>query len=144
MQTLQAAKVTGLALVLLMSMKVQAYSAGEVDEVCKKPQVREFSLPTYQEPENIEVAPESEFTFKLSDWTDPQTIRLTFKDQPAVFTVESNSSFHKVTAKLPPELTGKYVRIDLFSKAVLGCYQREGWLIKVADKAISDAQAENK
>jgi hypothetical protein len=144
MQTLQTAKLTSLALALLVSMEVQAYSAGEVDEICKKPQVREFSLPTYQEPENIEVAPESEFTFKLSDWTDPQTIRLTLKDQPAVFTVESNSSFHKVTAKLPPELTGKYVRIDLFSKAVLGCYQREGWLIKVADKAPSDVQVENK
>ncbi len=135
MQTLQSVKLVGIALVLLTSAQVQAYSAGEVEEVCKKPQVREFSLPIYQEPENIEVAPESEFTFKLSDWTDPQTIRLTFKDQPAVFTVESNSSFHKVTAKLPPELTGKYVRIDLFSKAVLGCYEREGWLIKVADKA---------
>jgi hypothetical protein len=148
MRTLQTVKLAGVALVLLTSAQVQAYSAGEVDEVCKKPQVREFSLPTYQEPENIEVAPESEFTFKLSDWTDPQTIRLTFKDQPAVFTVESNSSFHKVTAKLPPELTGKYVRIDLFSKAVLGCYQREGWLIKVADKVVdkipTEAPVENK
>ena len=148
MKTLQAAKFTGIALVLLTSLEAQAYSVGEVEEICKKPQVREFSLPTYQEPENIEVAPESEFTFKLSDWTDPQTIRLTFKDQPAVFAVESNSSFHKVTAKLPPELNGKYVRIDLFSKAVLGCYQREGWLVKVADKVVekapSEVQVENK
>ena len=143
MKTMQTAKVVGVALALLTSVQVQAYSAGEVEEVCKKPQVREFSLPTYQEPDNIEVAPESEFSFKLSDWTDPQTIRLTLKEQPAVFTVESNSSFHKITAKIPPELTGKYVRIDLFSKAVLGCYAREGWLIKVADKIEAQPQAEN-
>jgi hypothetical protein len=36
----------------------------------------------------------------------------------------------------------------LFSKAVLGCYQREGWLVKVADKAVdkipTEAQPENK
>ena len=85
MKTMQTAKVVGVALALLTSVQVQAYSAGEVEEVCKKPQVREFSLPTYQEPDNIEVAPESEFSFKLSDWTDPQTIRLTLKEQPAVF-----------------------------------------------------------
>ncbi len=111
-----------------------AYSAGDVDEVCKKPQVREFTLPTYQEPEKIEVAAESEFSLKLSEWTDPATIKLTMKEQSVPFTLESNNSFHKVTAKIPAEYTGKYVRINLFSKAVLGCYDREGWLIKVADK----------
>jgi hypothetical protein len=111
-----------------------AYSAGEVDEICKKPQVREFSLPIYQEPEKIEVAAESEFSFKLSEWTDPSTIKVTMKEQPVPIVVESNSSFHKVTAKIPAEYTGKYVRINLFSKAILGCYEREGWLVKVADK----------
>jgi hypothetical protein len=124
-----------LAIVLLsISVESHAYSAGEVDEVCKKPQVREFTLPTYQEPEKIEVAAESEFSFKLSEWTDPATIKLTMKEQPVPFTVESNNSFHKVTAKIPTEYTGKYVRINLFSKAILGCYEREGWLVKVADK----------
>jgi hypothetical protein len=111
-----------------------AYSAGEVDEICKKPQVREFSLPIYQEPEKIEVAAESEFSFKLSEWTDPNTIKVTMKEQSVPILVESNSSFHKVTAKIPAEYTGKYVRINLFSKAILGCYEREGWLVKVADK----------
>lgn len=126
---------TTLAIALLsVNVESHAYSAGEVEETCKKPQVREFSLPIYQEPEKIEVAAESEFSFKLSEWTDPHTIKLTMKEQAVPFTVESNSSFHKVTAKIPTEYTGKYVRINLFSKAVLGCYDREGWLIKVADK----------
>jgi len=122
--------------VALLSVNVgsYAYSAGEVDETCKKPQVREFSLPIYQEPERIEVAAESEFSFKLSEWTDPNTIKITMKEQPVPIVVESNSSFHKVTAKIPEEYTGKFVRINLFSKAILGCYEREGWLVKVADK----------
>lgn len=126
---------TILAVSLLnVSLSCYAYSAGDVDEACKKPQVREFSLPVYQEPEKIEVTAESEFSFKLSEWTDPQTIKVTMKEQSVPITVESNSSFHKVTAKIPAEYTGKYVRINLFSKAVLGCYDREGWLIKVAGK----------
>jgi hypothetical protein len=121
----------------LLSVSVDscfAYSAGEVQEDCKKPQVREFSLPIYQEPEKIEVASESEFSFKLSEWTDPGSIKVTMKEQVVPITVESNSSFHKVTGKIPAEYTGKYVRINLFSKAVLGCYERDGWLVKVADK----------
>lgn len=126
---------TTLAVALLsVSVGSYAYSAGEVEEDCKKPQVREFSLPTYQEPEKIEVAAESEFTFKLSEWTDPHTIKLTMKEHSVPFTVDSNNSFHKVTAKIPTEYTGKFVRINLFLKAVLGCYEQEGWLVKVADK----------
>ncbi len=126
---------TFLAVVALSTSAISyGYSAGEVEETCKKPQVREFSLPIYQEPEKTEVPVESEFSFKLSEWTDPATIKLTMKEQAVPFSVESNSSFHKVTAKIPAEYTGKYVRINLFSKAILGCYDREGWLIKVADK----------
>jgi hypothetical protein len=122
--------------VALLSVSVgsYAYSAGEVEDTCKKPQVREFSLPTYQEPEKIEVAAESEFSFKLSEWTDPSTIKVTMKEQSVPVVIESNSSFHKVTAKIPAEYTGKFLRINLFSKAVLGCYDQEGWLVKVENK----------
>ncbi len=134
MRLVNAVKSAAVVLMLLSNVEAQAYSAGEVEEICKKPQVREFTLPTYQEPEKIEVAPESEFSFKLSVWTDPSTIKLSMKEQSVPFAVESNSSFHKVTAKIPSEFTGKYVRINLFSKAILGCYDREGWLVKVADK----------
>ncbi len=134
MKLVNAVRAATVVLMFMSSVNAQAYSAGEVEETCKKPQVREFSLPTYQEPEKIEVAPESEFSFKLSEWTDPQTIKLTMKEHLVPFTVESNSSFHKVKAKLPEELTGKFVRIDLFSKAFLGCYERQGWLVKIADK----------
>lgn len=128
--------IKGTLAIMLFGVSVcsYAYSAGEVEEICKKPQVREFTLPVYQEPEKIEVASESEFSFKLSEWTDPATIKLTMKEQEVPFTVESNSSFHKVTAKIPAEYVGKYVRINLFSKAILGCYAREGWLIKVSEK----------
>jgi hypothetical protein len=48
--------------------------------------------------------------------------------------VESNSSFHKVKAKLPASLNGNFVRIEVSAKAVLRCGDKDGWLVKVADK----------
>jgi hypothetical protein len=117
---------------VLFNATASAYSVGEVEEVCKKPQFREFTLPVYKEPEKTEVAPESEFSFMISPWADPSTITLMAKGQPLDFTVESNSSFHRVKAKLPAELTGNFVRIDTSVKAVLGCGDEDGWLVKVA------------
>ena len=67
-------------------------------------------------------------------WADPSTIKLTAKKQALPFTVESTSTFHKIKAKLPASLNGNYVRIDVSAKAVLGCDNKEGWLVKVADK----------
>ncbi|WP_432741915.1 hypothetical protein ABXJ76_16050 [Methylobacter sp. G7] len=118
----------------LFTGTVSAYDPGETEIACKKPQFRDFNLPVYSESEKIEVAPESTFSFTLSPWTDPHSIKLTAKKQDIDFTVESNSSFHRVNAKLPAAFTGKFVRINSNANAVLGCSEKIGWLIKVADK----------
>ena len=115
------------------SVASYAYSAGEVEELCKKPKIHDFNLPTYQEPEKIEVAPESDLSFSLSVWTNPDTIKLTIKDEPLEFTRESNSSIHKIRAKIPAKFTGQFARINVTATAVLGCYTKEGFLIKVAN-----------
>lgn len=119
---------------VLFSATAMAYSKDEGEDTCKKPQFRDFTLPEYQDSDKLEVPPESEFTIMLSPWADPKTIKLTAKKQPLEFSVESNSSFHRIKAKLPADLTGKFVRIDTSVKAVLGCSEKDGWLIKVADK----------
>ena len=111
-----------------------AYSPEETEQVCKKPRFTDFNLTEYKAPDNIEIAPESEFIIKISAWADPSTIKLTAKKQPLAFTVESNSSFHKVKAKLPASLNGNFVRIEVSAKAVLRCGDKDGWLVKVADK----------
>ena len=134
MRLVKVVKTASVVFMFMSSVEARAYSPGDVEEICKKPQVREFSLPTYEEPEKIEVAPESKFSFILSEWTDPATIKLTMKEQSVPFIVESNNSFHKVTAIIPAELTGHFVRINLFSKAILGCYDQKGWLIKVSER----------
>jgi len=119
---------------VLFTGTVFAYESGKVDEVCKKPQFRDFNLPIYQEPEKTEVLPESTLSFMVSPWAKADTIKLTAKNQNLDFTLESNSSFHRVKAKLPATLNGQYVRINVTAKADLGCYDKQGWLIKVADK----------
>jgi hypothetical protein len=124
---------TGFISAVLLSATAQAYSPDLLEDMCKKPHFRDFSLPTYAAPENKEVPPESEFTIMLSPWTDPKTIKLTAKNEPIKFTIESNDSFHRITAKVPPAFTGKYVRLNLTAKAVLGCSEKEGWLLKVTD-----------
>ncbi|MFA6052759.1 MAG: hypothetical protein WC762_09220 [Methylobacter sp.] len=132
MKVIKMLKAAMFIVAVLFNATASAYSVGEVEEVCKKPQFREFSLPVYKEPEKVEVAPESEFTFMISPWADPNTVTLTAKGQPLEFTVESNNSFHRVKAKLPAALTGNFVRIDTTVKAVLGCGDEDGWLVKVA------------
>jgi hypothetical protein len=119
---------------VIVSGSAAAYEDEKLEVLCKKPKFHDFSLPEYKEPEKIEVAPESEFEFKVSIWSDPKTVKLTGKKEKIPFTVESTTSFHRVKAKLPASLTGKFVRIDAGVKAELGCDEQEGWLVKVADK----------
>ena len=85
----------------LFTGTASAYDPGKTDEICKKPQFRDFSLPVYQEPEKTEVPPESTLSFLVSPWAKPDTIKLTAKNKNLEYTVESNSSFHRVKAKLP-------------------------------------------
>ncbi|MGZ8944511.1 MAG: hypothetical protein ACXW1W_03700 [Methylococcaceae bacterium] len=118
--------------VVLFNGVAAAYNPEELDQDCKKPRFTDFSLTEYNASDNIEVAPESEFIIKISPWANPSTIKLTAKKQALPFTVESNSSFHKVKAKLPASLNGNFVRIDVSAKAALGCDDKDGWLVKVA------------
>jgi hypothetical protein len=110
-----------------------AYSPEEQEKLCKKPRFTDFNLSEYIAPSNIETPPESEFIIKISDWADPTTIKLTVKKQPLEFKLQSTSTFHKITAKLPASLNGNFARIDVSAKAVLGCSDKTGWLIKVAN-----------
>jgi hypothetical protein len=126
-------KVTSVIAILLAAQSAFAYEDEKVEETCKKPKFTDFTLKEYIEPEKVEVPPEAAFEFKVSAWSNPSTIRLTGKNEKIPFTVESNSSFHRVKAKLPASMNGKFVRINAAVKAVLGCEEKEGWLVKVAE-----------
>jgi hypothetical protein len=135
MKTIKILKAALLIAAVLFNGAAFAYSSeGETEELCKKPKFMNFSLPVYKAPEKTEVAPESELTFMISAWSDPKTLKLTAKNQNLPFTVETTSSFHRIKAKLPAAFNGSFVRINASVKAVLGCDDQMGWLVKVAEK----------
>lgn len=117
-----------------------AYTPEMKKEICKKPKYREFSLPEYKAPDYREVPPESEFTFTLSAWADIDTLKVAVKKTPLPFTFQTTSTYHRVRVKLPADLNGQYVRINVTVKAELGCDEQAGWLIKIADAAPAASQ----
>lgn len=135
MKLLTIMKLIALTAMLFSGVNAFAYDDDKEKERCKTPKVQEFTLPIYEAPDNKEVPPETEFSFVVSGWANPKKITLNNgKGVDIPFTVDSKETFHKVKAKLPPELTGKFVRLNARIPAVLECYTTVGWLIKVADK----------
>jgi hypothetical protein len=131
--------------VLLASGAVYAYSPEELEKECHKPKFTDFTLTEYSADKLNETPAEAEFSLKVQAFANPETIKLTIKKQPLPFTLESNSSFHKIKAKIPAELSGKFARLDVSAKVIEGeCHEATGWLLKIADKApaSTDAAAE--
>ncbi|MCF7971229.1 MAG: hypothetical protein K9L22_08715 [Methylococcaceae bacterium] len=107
-----------------------AYGTSDTNNGCKKPKFKTFT----PSPKS-EVDPESEISFTVSGYADPVSIQAVAKDVPLDLKVDNKISFFEVTAKLPASLTGKYVRIHLQADAMLGCTGKDGWLLKIRDKA---------
>jgi hypothetical protein len=73
------------------------------------------------------------FVVLVSSWANPETIKLTVKDQNLDYTIESNSSFHRIKSKLPASFNGKFVRLNITAKSIGGCSDKKGWLLKVKE-----------
>lgn len=112
--------------------KTWAYSGDAEDVLCKDPKFRDFNLPTYDATTKQEVPAESELSFTVSSWANPETLKVTAKKNLLDFSIENRNTFYIVTAKLPPTLNGKFVRVNVSVNAVLGCVAQTGWLLKVA------------
>lgn len=127
-------KLTLAFMILTFAHSVAAYEVEISDKVCKKPKFTLFSLPEYTTQEKLEAPAGSDFSFVVSNWIDPNAIKLWAKKKPLPFTVENKNSFFVVHSKLLPEHNGQIVRIDVLAIAKLGCKGLDGWLLKVADK----------
>jgi hypothetical protein len=127
---------------IIFASHAMAYDPGLIEEVCKKPKFTSFSLAEYSAPTKAEVPPESEFSFVVSNWIDPTTLKLTAKKKKLNFTITDKNSFFLVHAKLPAEYSGQFVRIDAIVNARLGCKGLDGWLVKVVAKPVEAAPAE--
>jgi len=107
-----------------------AYNSGNIDLGCKKPKFKTFT------PEHkSEVDPESEISFTVSGYADSSTIRVVAKNIPLELNIVDRKSFFAVSAKLPASLTGKYARIHVRVNNTVECQSKDGWLLKIRDKA---------
>jgi hypothetical protein len=135
---------TLLLAMLLSQSAAYAYNPDELAKECHKPKFTDFTLTEYKVPEQVEIAPESDFSFKVQASTNPDSIKLLVKKQPLAFTIESNNSFHKIKAKIPAEFTGQFVRLNVSAKVIDGeCHQEAGWLLKIADHAKPATEVES-
>ncbi|MCK5354858.1 MAG: hypothetical protein KAJ63_07035 [Methyloprofundus sp.] len=107
-----------------------AYNSGNIDSGCKKPRFK-----TFTPPHKAEADPESEISFTVSGYADPTTIKVTAKNIPLKLNIVDKNSFYAVSATLPASLTGKYARIHLKANNTVECKAKDGWLIKIRDKA---------
>jgi len=119
---------------MIFAHNAVAYDPGMIEEVCKKPKFSNFSLAQYKAQDQLEVPAEADFSFVISHWIDPNSIKLTAKQQKITFTVVDKNSFFLVNAKIPAEYSGQFVRLDVQAHAKLGCKGLDGWLVKVAEK----------
>lgn len=126
---------TSLIASISFTTTVFAYSAGNVDTGCKKPRFK-----TFTPPHKAEVDPESEISFTVSGYADSTTIKATAKNIPLELTIVDRNSFYDVSAILPAALTGKYARIHLKANNTADCKSKDGWLVKIRDKAVEQKE----
>ena len=113
-----------------------AYNSGNIEQGCKDPKFKTF----FPAPKS-EVDPESEISFTVSGYADPTTIKAMAKNVPLELTIVDKNSFYDVSAKLPASLTGKYARIHIKANNTPDCKAKDGWLIKIRDKAAGSEAA---
>ena len=93
-----------------------------------------FTPPPFSaEKNNVTVAPKSEFSFLASKATTSASIMVKIKEEKVPVTVTSVGYGFQVKGKLPPNIKGSYIRLDIFAKGPGDCDKTDGWLLKVGN-----------
>ncbi len=121
-----------------------AYNAGNTAERCIEPIFRDFIPAEQIKGEAVpEVEAESVIGFSVHRKPDPTTIRAEIKDIKLKLDIDNRKIYSVVTTKLPPELNGKYARVNVYALSQKGdCKSKDGWLIKI--KKAADGVTEKK
>ena len=115
-------------MLVIATSNVWAYGNSSSKKACNKPKFSEFSPPN-----NTEVAAKSAFSFVASANTNPESIRVTVKDQPVAVTILHKNQDFQVTGTLPDTLTGNFARIGITAVGPNKCKGSDGWLVKVIE-----------
>lgn len=101
-------------------------SSSSSKKACDKPKFSEFSPSN-----NSEVATKSAFSFLASANTNPESIKVTVKNQPVAVTVTPKNQGFLVSGTLPNTLTGNFARISIAADGPNQCKGGGGWLVKI-------------
>ncbi len=117
---------------------VWAYEGGAggspASSLCQKVQFSEFNPPQFsQEKNNTEVPQKSEFSFLASKETFPESVAVTISGETVPIDVKPHYAGFEVTGKLPDDIKGTFVRIDITAQGPHRCERGDGWLLKVAE-----------
>jgi hypothetical protein len=119
-----------LCIAIVLIIPVTAWAYGDINSGNNLiPCTAKFSK--FTPPNNTEVAAKSEFSFFASTSTNPNSIRVTIKDQLVPITVTAKHDGLQVTGKLPATVKGTYAKINLTGKGPNQCEASGGWLVKV-------------
>ncbi|MBS3954443.1 MAG: hypothetical protein KGZ88_15950 [Methylomicrobium sp.] len=114
-------------IILTLPTQLWAYgSSSSSKKACEKPYFSEF-VP----PEKAEVAVGSEFSFTAATVSNPESIKVTIKNQPVDIKVTPKGGKYNVSGKLPNSLAGSFARINIAANGPNQCKGTGGWLIKV-------------
>ncbi len=94
---------------------------------CKKPQFGQFDPPN-----RAEVPPGSQFSLQIS-YVNPDTIRVTVRQQPVEVTITPKNKRYLVTGVLPEAIKGTFARINVSASGANRCQGSTGWLVKITE-----------
>ena len=120
-------KLMTIFMLTVFSTNLLAYgSSSSSKKACKKPNISQFT------PAHLAVvAPQSEFSFKVSALTNPESIQVSIKKQPVSVTVKKEGNAYLITGTLPATLQDTYGRVNINATGTNGCEATDGWLLKI-------------
>jgi len=99
---------------------------------CIKVIVSAYNPPPFsRETNNVEVPPNSKFSFLISKEAKIDSIKVSVKGEHIPTKVALQQNGILVTGKLPATITSKYIRVEIAAKGPSGCDRVDGWLLKI-------------
>ncbi len=120
-------KLVTLFMLAFFSTHLLAYgSSSSSKKACKKPKISQFTPPHL-----TPVKPQSEFSFKISASTNPDSIQVNVKKQAVEVNIKQDGNTFWVSGVLPETLQDTYARVAIDATGNNGCKATDGWLLKI-------------
>lgn len=118
----------GTLVLMTASTNCWAYGSSSSTKSCDKPRFSDFNPA-----EKSDVPAQSAFSFNASGVSDPNSIKVTVKNQPVALIINEKGSVYEVSGNFPESLSDTYARIAISADGRNRCKGTDGWLVKIRD-----------